>query len=66
MHDTQSAALPPMTGGTHVCLYVVLLINKFHYWLERGKKKTFVVKTSIMYNRNDSVMKNLAIYVKDK
>ena len=55
-----------MTGGTRMCLYVVLLVNKFHYWLEGIKKTTYVVKTSSLYKRNDSVMKPLVLYVKEK
>ena len=30
---------PPTTGGTNMCLSVVLLVNKFHYWLEQSKKQ---------------------------
>ena len=30
---------PPMIGGTFMFLYVVLLVNKCHYWLGCKKKK---------------------------
>ena len=66
MYATLSAALTPMTGGTSVCLSVVLLVNKFQYWLAGGKKTTFVVKPSFMYKRNDYVMKTFVLYIKYK
>ena len=37
-----------MPVGTRVCLYVVLLVNKFHNWLERSKNKKFVVNPSFI------------------
>ena len=64
MHDTQSAAPPPITGSTHVCLYVVLLVNGFHYWLKGIKNTTFYVKPSFIYKINDSVMKTLVLCIK--
>ena len=48
-----------MTGGTFLCLSVVLLVNKFHYWLAGSKNTTYVVKTSLFYKINDPVMKTL-------
>ena len=45
MTDTQYVALPPLTGGTRMCLYVVLLVNKFHYWLAGSKNTEYVLKT---------------------
>ena len=48
MTDTQYAAPPPMTGGTRMILYVVLLVNKFHYWLAGSKNKVYVVKHSFV------------------
>ena len=39
----------PMIGGTCMCLSVVLLVNKYHYWLgQKGKMATFVVKPSVI------------------
>ena len=55
-----------MTGGTRMCLSVVLLVNKFLYWLPGIKKATSVVKNSFMYKRNDSAMKTLVLYVKER
>ena len=66
MHDTQSTTPPPMTGGTCVCPSVILLVNKICYWLAGSKNKTYVVKPSLLYKRNDSVMKTLVLYVKEK
>ena len=37
-----------MTGGTFMCLYVVLLVNKFHYWLAGSKRTAYVVKPSFV------------------
>ena len=63
---------PTRIGGTCMCLYVVLLVNKSHYWLgQKGKMATFVVKPSViiqekwiyhinsffLWKRNDSVIK---------
>ena len=41
LSTTNSAAPHPMTGGTCVCLYVLLLVNKSYYWLlwMEGKNK---------------------------
>ena len=58
MTDTQYAAPPPMTGGTHMILYVVLLVNKFHYWLAGSKYIAYVLKPS-------SVLKDNLIYHKN-
>ena len=57
---------PPITRGTRMCLSVDLLVNKFHYWLEGRKNKMFIVKPSFLYKINESVIKNLVLYVKDK
>ena len=48
MYATQSVALPIMIGGTCVCLSIVLLVNKFHYWLAGSKNTTYVVKPSFI------------------
>ena len=41
---------PSMVWGTCMCLYVLLLVNKSHYWLlwMEGKKETCIVKLSII------------------
>ena len=48
LHNSHSAALPPMTVGTRMCLSVVLLVNKFYYWLSGFKRTTYVVKPSFI------------------
>ena len=41
--------LSPMIGGTCMCLSVVFLVNKSHYWFgKKGKMATFVVKHSVI------------------
>ena len=51
----------------HLCAYsVVLFINSFHCWLAGSKKTMYVVKPSLFYKRNYSVMKTLVLYVKEK
>ena len=37
-----------MTGGTSMCVYVVLLVHKVHFWLEGSKNTAYVVKTSFV------------------
>ena len=35
---TQSGALPPIIEGSFICLYIILLVNEFHYrFLQKGK-----------------------------
>ena len=53
-----------MTGQTHMCLSVVLLVHKRYYRLEASKNKLSVVKPSFMYKINESAMKNIVYYVK--
>ena len=36
---------PPMTGGTCMCLSVVLLVNNYQYWLARSEKYNVHCKT---------------------
>ena len=48
MPATQSAALSPMTGGTSICLCVVLLVNKCHY-LSTGREKDNVCCNTLLY-----------------
>ena len=48
MNDTHGAALPPMTRSTCMCLYVVLFVNKFHYWVAGTKRTTYIVKPSLI------------------
>ena len=57
---------PPMTGGTHMFLSVVLLVNKFRYWLAGGKNLMYVIKTFVLYKINEPVMKTLVLFVKEK
>ena len=64
MYATHSAAPPDMTEGTCVYLFVVLLGNKFHYWLAGSKNIAYAVKPSLLYKRNDSVMKTLVLCIK--
>ena len=66
MCATQSVELPPMTGVTRMCQYVVLLVNKFHYWLAGSKKITHVVESFLLYKRNDLITKTLVFPVKQK
>ena len=46
--DTQDVELPPMTEGTRICLYIVLLVDKFHYWLAGSKNTAYVIKSSFV------------------
>ena len=46
MHATHIEALPQMTGGTSLCLSVLLLINKFQLRLAGFKNTMCVVKPS--------------------
>ena len=56
-----------ITIGTCMCLSIFLLVNKSHYWLGQKRKiAAFDVKTSVLYKRNDSVMKTLVFYVNGK
>ena len=48
MHDNQSATHPFMTVGTRTYVYVVLLVNKCHYWLAVSETTTYVVKPSFI------------------
>ena len=41
--DNSVSALPPTTGNTHMGLYVVSLVNKFHYWLTWSNNTTYIV-----------------------
>ena len=56
MPVTPDAALPPMTRGTRMCLYIVLLVNKFQYWLVGSKyiayveKPSFVLQNKLIYH----------------
>ena len=45
----QSAALPPMTGGTYLCLSIVLLVNIFTIISAEGKE--FVVTPYYIFTR---------------
>ena len=64
LNDTNSAATPTMTVGTHVYLSAVLWVHKFHYWLSGSKKTTYFVKPYLLYKRNESVIKTPFLCVK--
>ena len=66
MHAIQIVALPPMTGGTSLCRFVLLLVNKFHYWLPGSKNTPHLVKPSYVVQENEYVVKTLIFYVKYK
>ena len=57
---------PPWLEINLCAYYVVLLFNEFHYWLVWSKNTKYVVKPSLLYKRNDSIMKTLVFYVKEK
>ena len=57
----QSVAAPPMIGVASMCLYVILLVNKFYCWFVRKVENNICCKNFlfIQYKRNDCVMKTL-------
>ena len=66
MPDTNSAELPPMTGGTCMCLSVVLFVNKFHYRLAGMWKTTYIVKPSFILQEILLCHENYSLCVKEK
>ena len=66
INSNHSAALPPMTGFTLMCLSIVLLVHKFHYWLAGSKETMYVSKPSLLYTRNKPSVKTLVLCVKEK
>ena len=45
--------LPPIIGGEYMCLYVILLVNKYCYWLARkGKGQSVLQKPSVIAQDN--------------
>ena len=55
-----------MTEVIYVSLCVVLLVNKFQYWLAKSKIQLTLLKLSLWYKINYHVMKNLVLYGKEK
>ena len=75
---TQSAALPTTIRGSFMYLFVILLVNKCHFWLVRKGEnnvhgKTFLYSTIAMtlswkllfwlWKRNDCITKNISALV---
>ena len=52
-----------MTGVTHVCLYIILLVNNFHYWLVGSKKTTFFCKTFLCRTREITLSWRLLFFI---
>ena len=48
MHTTQSASSNPMIESKYMSIYVIILVNKSHYWLAVSILKTYVVKLSFI------------------
>ena len=51
-----------MIEGTCVCLFVVLLVNKCHYWLVlKGENNGHYKILFFLYKRDDSGMKKVFV-----